>query len=178
MSTLKEPWPVKLFVSVIYGERADMDVCIKNLEYEFGVAEYRGEIREFDGTDYYQKEMGTGLRRILLTFRRLVRRTDIVRVKTFTNKLEKVFSYENKRLVNIDPGYIALEHIILATGKGYSHRPYLGGGVYADLTLVYVRDGYRTLEWTYPDYAEAGMRKLFYNLRSDYAAQLKEEIET
>ena len=81
-------------------------------------------------------------------------------------------------MLNIDPGYIALEHIILATGKGYSHRPYLGNGVYAELTLVYVRNGFRTLEWTYPDYGEAGMRELFSKLRDDYAAQLKEEIET
>ncbi len=131
----------------------------------------------FDYTGYYEEEMGTGLTRTLITYRKLIKREEIVELKIFTNKLEKVFSFENKRTVNIDPGYIAQEHIILATGKGFSHRPYLGRGVYADLTLVYTKDEYRALEWTYPDYGTAGMRELFRELRHKYADQLKEETK-
>jgi hypothetical protein len=54
--------------------------------------------------------------------------------------------------VNIDPGYVALEHVVLATTKGYAHRIFLRSGIYADLTLVFENGSYRGLPWTYPDY--------------------------
>ena len=89
--------------------------------------------------------------------------------------MEKVFSYGGNRTINIDPGYIAQEHLILATGKGYSHRPYLGKGVYADLTLEYMGNEYQTLKWTYPDYGKKEMRKLIKELREKYVRQLNKE---
>ena len=96
-------------------------------------------------------------------------------IKIFTNSLEEVFSYGGNRTINVDPGYIAQEHLILATGKGFSHRPYLGKGVYADLTLIYKANEYRTLEWTYPDYGNKEMRTLFKALRAEYVKQLEKE---
>ena len=111
----------------------------------------------------------------MITLNKVIRGLPFLFVKTFTNKLEEFFSYEGNRTINIDPGYIAQEHLILATGKGYSHRPYLGSGVYADLTLKYVKDEYRTLEWTYPDYGKEEMRVLFKDLRNQYVNQLKKE---
>jgi hypothetical protein len=46
--------------------------------------------------------------------------------------------------------------------------------VYADLTLLYVKDDFRKLEWTYPDYGSDEMMELFRKLRHGYAGQLKE----
>ena len=122
-----------------------------------------------------KKRWGEGLVREIITFEKLISRNDIISIKAFTNKLEEVFSYEGDRTINIDPGYIAQEHVILATGKGYSHRPYLGNGVYADLTLIFINDEYTTLRWTYPDYGSEEMRRLFKNLRDQYVSQLKKE---
>lgn len=174
MSQLMEPAPVKLFTGVIYGPSSPIDECLRSLGEGIGEIEIMSGDMPFDRTRYYEEEMGPALRRVIITFRELIRREEIVEIKIFTNKLEKVFSYENKRTINIDPGYIAQEHIILATGKGYSHRPYLGRGVYADLTLLYVKDDFRKLEWTYPDYGSDEMIELFRKLRHEYAGQLKE----
>lgn len=174
MSHLLEPPPVKLFTSVIYGPSSPLDECVRSLEEGIGAIEFMSADMPFDFTAYYEEEMGYSLRRIIITFRELIKREEIVEIKIFTNKLEKVFSSLNKRTINIDPGYIAQEHIILATGKGYSHRPYLGKGVYADLTLIFAKDDFRGLEWTYPDYGSAHMRELFRRLRYDYTVQLKE----
>ena len=174
MSLLQDPKPVKLFAGLIYRTSSRIEECIGKLGEGIGEIEFRSGEMPFDGTRYYEEEMGPALRRAVITFRDLVKREDIVEIKIFTNNMEKVFSYESKRTINIDPGYIAQEHVILATGKGYSHRPYLGRGVYADLTLIYVRDEFRTLEWTYPDYGSAQMRELFGKLRHDYTGQLKE----
>ena len=178
MSWLLEPGVVRLFMGLIYKPDSPTADLLKMFEEELGEIDFESEELHFDHSSYYSKEMGEGLLRKILTFQKLIRRTDIVEVKTFTNKLEKVFSYggdgEN-RTINIDPGYIAQEHVILATGKGYSHRPYLGNGVYADLTLIYIKDEYTTLQWTYPDYGSKEMRELFKELRTQYVTQLKKE---
>jgi hypothetical protein len=174
MSTLLEPRQVKLFTSLIYGREASLKDCTESLSGELGDIDYKSVDMPFDYTKYYEEEMGTGLRRVIITFRDLIKREEIAEIKIFTNILEKVFSYQDKRTINIDPGYIAQEHLILATGKGYAHRPYLGKGVYADLTLIYSNYEFRALEWTYPDYGSADMRELFRKLRNEYMNQMRE----
>ncbi len=176
MSKLQEPCPVKLFIGFIYSQDAAVDECIKKLEERFGEIDFTTEKLDFGFTTYYEKEMGKGLSRILITLKKLIKREGLVEIKIFTNDLEKRFSVEGKRKINIDPGYIAPEHLILATGKGYYHRPYLGRGVYADLTLIYKHNEFQTLEWTYPDYGSEYLRKLFKKLREKYNLELGKEI--
>jgi len=175
MSQLSEPGRVKLFINLIYKADSSISELLTRLEDKFGGIDFIGDEISFDHSSYYEKEMGEALTRKLLTFGELINRDDIVEIKIFTNSLEGVFSYEGSRTINIDPGYIAQEHLILATGKGFSHRPYLGKGIYADLTLVYKANEYRTLEWTYPDYGNKEMRTLFKTLRAEYVKQLDKE---
>ncbi|MCK5391589.1 MAG: DUF4416 family protein [Deltaproteobacteria bacterium] len=175
MSRLQEPSTVRLFMGLIYKPDSSILDLIEMLEEKLGAINFESTGTPFNHSSYYTKEMGGGLLRKILTFQKLIRRTEIVEIKIFTNNLEKVFSYEGDRTINIDPGYIAQEHLILATAKGYSHRPYLGSGVYADLTLVYMNNEYKTLQWTYPDYGREEMRVLFKDLRNKYVSQLKKE---
>lgn len=175
MSLLNEPSKVKLFIGLIYQADSSIEDLFAKLEEELGDIEYVSDEKAFDHSSYYEREMGAALRRKLITFSGLINRTDIVGIKAFTNSLEEVFSYGGNRTINIDPGYIAQEHLILATGKGFSHRPYLGSGVYADLTLVYKDNEYRILEWTYPDYRSHEIRALFKKLRRRYVKQLEKE---
>ena len=70
--------------------------------------------------------------------------------------------------VNIDPGYLLFERFVLATGKNYSHRIYIGEGIYADLTLIYQQGAYRPLPWTYPDYSEKAMGQFLMLVRKKY----------
>ena len=82
-------------------------------------------------------------------------------------------SAEGRRRVNIDPGYLAKAHLILATGKGYTHRPYLRDGIYADLTLMYRDKTFHPLPWTYPDYAGGEVIGMLTRIREKYMLQLK-----
>jgi len=115
----------------------------------------------FTHTTYYDREMGEGLMRSFILFSPLVDREVLPDIKIFTNATEDLFSEDGRRTVNIDSGYIALEHVILATTKGYAHRVYLGKGIHADLTLMFNSGSYRALEWTYPDYAQEQTIALF-----------------
>lgn len=175
MSILREPPPVKLIAGIIHKPGADIEECLRKMKERLGDIDFMSEEMPFSYTSYYEREMGTGLKRRIISFKKLIKREEIVEVKIFTNILEEVFSYQGKRTLNIDPGYLAHEHLILATGKGYSHRPYLGKGVYADLNLIFVHDEYKPLEWTYPDYKSQKMRSLFMKLRDEYSKQIKED---
>ncbi len=172
MSRLKEPKPVYLFTAIIYKPDSELSGCKRALVEELGVADFESAVLPFDGTAYYENEMGPDLRRKIVTFKKLIPREYIREIKIFTTALEERFSESGKRTINIDPGYIAQEHVILATGKGFAHRAYLGDGVYADLTLIYRGDEYTALEWTYPDYGDTKMRSLFQNLRRKYVGKL------
>jgi len=87
----------------------------------------------------------------------LVRPESLPDVKHFTNHLEIELSRVGKRRVNLDPGLLSAERLVLATGKNYTHRIYLRDGIYADLTLLYEKGAYRTLPWTYPDYQDPSL---------------------
>jgi len=100
------------------------------------------------------RDVGKGLLRVFILFEALFPRELLPGIKLRTNEIESAFSENRRRSVNIDPGYISLENVILATTKGNNHRVYLGSGIYADLTLTYSSGTYRPLEWTYPDYGE------------------------
>ena len=113
------------------------------------------------------------MERLFVSFAVLIRPESLPDVKLQTNDLEREFSRADGRRVNIDPGYISSANLILATGKGYSHRPYLRDGIYADLTLMYYEKFFQTLPWTYPDYAEQETREMFNRLRAKYLVQVK-----
>ncbi len=174
VSTLEEAVPVKLFIGIICTKNAQVIECVKRLEKRLGKTDFVSQRLPFQYTTYYEKEMGKELSRIIITFKALIKRDSLVKIKHFTNALEKSFSTNGNRQINLDPGYIAPEHLILATGKGYYHRPYLGKGVYADLTLVYQKKDFRPLKWTYPDYKTKKLRKIFKNLRERYMLELGE----
>lgn len=130
---------------------------------------------DFNFTGYYEPEMGAPLYRRMLVFKDLIKQSDLPGIKILTNEMEKKYSEMNKRTVNIDPGYMLLERFVLATGKNFAHRIYIGQGIYADLTLIYQNGSYQVLPWTYPDYADPSMIEYFEVIRKKYMKDLKQE---
>ena len=173
MSVLKEADQVKLFAGIFSAGEDLIERAMGRLEEMFGPLDWKSRRFFFDRSRYYEKEMGWPLFRRLATFRNLIRPDTIVEVKLLTNELERAFAVEGKRSVNIDPGYICLERLVLVTGKNYTHRIYLSKGVYADLTLVFQRGRFTPLPWTYRDYGDQGMIEEFNEIRARYKAQLR-----
>ena len=173
MGTVKPPPPVLFFSSVIFND----PVILKGVEE--GLARLVGPIREktemmaFSESDYYAAEMGQGLSRYFLLFESLLDREMLAAVKIGSNEIEVAAAAGGKRRANVDPGYIALEHVVLATTKGYAHRIYLGRGTFADLTLLYENGSYRPLKWTYPDYGGGRLVSLLNRWREDYKGLLR-----
>ncbi len=174
MGSPKEPKPAKLFMGVIASEENTLQQGMEDFRLTFGEIDFMSERFPFDFTDYYAGEMGSHLFRHFITFGNLISIPLLPEIKRTTNRFEEKYatSVGNRRL-NIDPGYLCLEHVILATTKGYSHRPYLREGIYADLTLIYRDRSFHPLEWTYPDYRQAEIIGLFNQFRKRYAEDLK-----
>lgn len=124
-------------------------------------------------TTYYEREMGTGLLRYFLLFKPLRDREELPSVKLITNDIEANMSEGGRRTINIDPGYIALEQVVLATTKGFAHRIYLGQGIFGDLTLMHAAGTYKPLPWTYPDYGSAEMISMLKCWREEYKKDLR-----
>jgi hypothetical protein len=57
-----------------------------------------------------------------------------------------------KRLVNIDPGYLSMTKLVLASTKNREHRIYLRDGIYAEVTLAFRDQTWMRMPWTYADY--------------------------
>ena len=164
---------VKLVMSLFSKDRELINEALGILSASYGEADYISPFLAFDYTDYYAKEMGADLARRFVSFATLVPPESLPDIKLKTNDIEERFSEEGKRRLNIDPGYLAHSHLILATGKGYSHRPYLRDGIYADLTLVFQHGSFQTLPWTYPDYGSTTIKDMLSKIRMRYLEQLK-----
>jgi hypothetical protein len=164
---------VLLFCSVIYKDNEMREKAVVALQQQFGKNSFCSEPMAFDFTDYYEKELGSDLVRIIMAFDELISRDCLPEIKHKTNQIEAKFEDNGKRRVNLDPGILSLENICLATTKAYSHRIYLSNGIWGDLTLIYKGNAYSPLPWTYPDYQSEGMKEIFNHLRQIY----KEKIQ-
>ena len=76
------------------------------------------------------------------------------------------------RPLNLDPGYIDLGKLILASTKDHLHRIYLKEGIFAETTLYYSQKAWQKLPWTYPDYQSAGYQAFLTECR-DHLRQLR-----
>jgi len=178
MSVPQDPKPAKLFMSVIADSAGNIANVLSTLTKLYGILDFVSALLAFNYTDYYYAEMGQPLVRRFASFEGLIPQEDLAQIKVQTNLLETDQSAEGNRRVNIDPGYLLAERLVLASGKNYAHRIYLSRGIYADLTLVYRDRDYRPLAWTYPDYAEPEVRTWLRGLREKYLLQLRGKEQT
>jgi hypothetical protein len=156
---------VKLFCGIIFSNEEIKQKLFEKLEEKFGKIDLISDMISFDFSKYYNLEMGDNLKRFWISFEKLVSAADLAEIKVFTNFIENSFVIDNKRKINIDPGYITPANIILATTKDYSHRIYLKKGIYGEVTTIYQKNSYIKLPWSYPDYLSQIAVKFFLKAR-------------
>lgn len=173
MSQPESPVPAKLVIGVFLKERPLLEEVVGTLSERFGSLDLVSPWFDFDFTGYYQSEFGEPLFRRMLAFKDDIVQQHLAAVKVATNAIEARFLRGGRRLVNIDPGYLARERFVLATGKNFTHRIYLDQGIYADLTLLFQKGNFRALPWTYPDYTQPEMLAWLHRVRRKYIADLR-----
>ena len=172
MSAPQEPKPAKLVIGLFMKDRTLFEPLATELISEFGSLDMVSPWLLFDYTTYYEREMGSPLFRRFLAFKSLIEQLELSTVKLTTNRLEAQYSRNDRRRVNIDPGYLLYERFVLASGKNFSHRIYIGHRIYADLTLIYIKGAFEKLPWTYPDYADRPILSFLEQVRNKYAVDV------
>lgn len=171
MGTIRDADPVVLIAGVMFTDYAICEKAVADMAGRFGDIELSSDAFQFDMTQYYTSEMGTDIRKRFLCFREPVEMIDLPATKHFTNQIETEYAREMDgklfRQINIDPGYVTLAKLVLASTKDYSHRIYLDQGIYGETTLRYVGDTFTIIDTTYTDY-KTPLAIDFFNTARDY----------
>ena len=172
MGDVKNITPVKFFSGIIAVNAESVAVAVSELTKLYGAIDDESEIIPFTFTDYYTPEMGDGLLRKFVCFAKMIDPGDIVDIKLKTNDIEAKYAISRNgqtvRTINLDPGYLCASRLVLATTKDFSHRIYIGKGIYGEVTLNFCKDGFRTHPWTYPDFKSEAYQNFFLKVRGKY----------
>jgi hypothetical protein len=161
-----------LFVGLLSARRSFLRKAAADLADCFGPVAAVSPVYPFTQSDHYDEEFGGRPYRQFLFFSRRIHPGRLAGIKVKTNAMEARWSRKapggRRRGVNLDPGYLTLYQVVLATTKNFAHRIYLKSGIYAEVTLVYRRNRFQALEHTYPDFRSDAYRGLFGAVRDGY----------
>ncbi|BAU23521.1 hypothetical protein THC_1148 [Caldimicrobium thiodismutans] len=175
MSHPKKVEPVLFFIALMEREYNSFKRIKDILEKDLGMVLLQSQTFDFSKfTDYYIEEMGSPLWKTFYFFEYLKEPEFLVELKHICYSLEReTADLDGKRNLNLDPGYLTLSKVVLATFKDYAHRIYLGRSVFAEVTLIYRSGGFQSLPWTYPDYKEKMTLEYFNRARALYKDRLR-----
>ena len=168
------PPPAKLFIGILTDSDNFLNKAETVLTRKYGKIDLKTGKIQFSHTEYYSS-IGKNLFKVFFSFERLFMREQIVKIKLFTNNLEKRISTKDKRNINIDPGYLTLSNVFLASCKDFFHRIYLDRGVYLENEYRYVGRQFQPWQWTYPDYLKVDYLDFFYDVRKTYYKQIRKK---
>lgn len=166
--------PVKLFAAVLWVQPNPLQSAMESLRSNWGEIDFEGADYPFDITDYYESEMGGGLKRRLVSFRKLALPDCLSSAKHICNEIEDRLSGEKGRSVNLDIGYLDHNKIVLASFKGAGQKIYLTDGVWADMVARYRGGRYCPFEWTFPDFRDGRYDHELIQIRQIYLKQLRD----
>ncbi len=172
MSEIHIPEKVKLITAITFSDENILKQAENRLKNQYGKLDYKLEPYQFTHTEYYRDEMGENLKKTFVSFIELIDSANLPDIKIQTNKIEEEFSENQKRRVNIDPGYVDAAKLVLATTKDYSHRIYIAKGIYGDIHLLIHKGKYKPNPWTYPDFREDYVLNFFNDVRKIYLESL------
>jgi len=177
MGIPREPKPVKLFVGLLCNHESLFPVVEEALTKRFGPIQLASPPTPWEATDFYEKEMGPKLLRKFVSHLPLIQPDRLAEIKIISQELEGGYLWveggKKGRQVNMDPGYLDANKVVLATTKDAAHRIYLGSGIYGEATLMFRHGSFQPHEYTYPDYRWTETLSYFGSLRSIYMEQLK-----
>jgi hypothetical protein len=181
MGHIRAPHRVKLICGMIGPDHDLMLRARKLMTHAFGETDLVSEVWPFTFTHYYDAEMGPDLKRWFVSFAELISPERIAEIKRLTMQIEARMTDEclhppDQRVVNLDPGYMDLGKLVLATTKDQAHRIYLQQGIYAEVTLWFTHGKWTTWPWTYADYAAETYHPFLMQVRQRLVEQSHEHL--
>lgn len=152
---LSEPPPARLVVAAMWSPALDRERVFAEITSIFGPPRSWTEPFNFTHSDYYAREMGAGLRKCFVDIEGVQPRDSLVAHKLAAAALEDRFlDSSGRRQLNLDPMLVSRENVCISTSKNFTHRIYLGSGVWGDVALVWREGRFQALPWAYVDYVE------------------------
>jgi len=155
-----------IFIGTLFSDKTIFDRVLPLLQDKFGTILFQSNIQSWEYSDHYNKELGSQIYRNFIFFDEIIDPSTLADIKLLTNSIEAVYSQNGKRRINLDPGYITLAKVVLASTKNYSHRIYLGKGIYAELALLYKNNQFIAMPYTYNDYKDQTTLTMFMKIRN------------
>lgn len=167
------------FIAAFSKHVAALDWLWDRVSTKWGPVWVVSEPFEFRESEYYRSSMGDGLKKQFAILSHWYDPALLASHKLESNEWELEFAQmqlcEEERPLNIDPGYMTMTKIVLASTKNREHRIYLRDGIYAEVTLAYRGQQWQGMPWTYPDYLRDDFRTFFRAARTPFAARVATE---
>ncbi|MBF0466167.1 MAG: DUF4416 family protein [Nitrospirae bacterium] len=161
-----------MFAGLLYAHNTYLEQAEELLTAEFGQISIESDETLWDHSVYYANELGSPIKRRFVFFDNLISTGLIAETKLKTIAIEKALSIDGSRKINIDPGYLTLAKVVLPTTKNRAHRIYLKNGIYAETTLIYLRDNFKPYLFTYTDFTKCETLKLLNKVRKLFKDKL------
>jgi len=144
-----------LIIAIMYSDKEIYEKTKSILTEKYKEIKKESTEYNFDKfTSYYEKEMGKNLVKRFLIFNKQITKKDLIEIKKQTTEIEKKFSKNENRTINLDPGYLNEKELVLASfKKGTNFKEDLGEGIYAHKVLEF-KDKAEIFWHTFPDYRE------------------------
>jgi hypothetical protein len=172
MARAQIPPPGRLVVSYIYSSVDALAESLRKLERHFGRVQFETVDLPYADRERYIEEMGTRLRRRFFSFSGPAPRNTLPSIKKTCARVEKLYSDHvgghHFRTVNIDPGILTPDNLVMASYHEYNHRIYLGEGVFAETPLIWARGQYVRLPWTHLDFCHPEAVDFFCRVRGTF----------
>ncbi len=166
--------PAKLIIVLLKSKTLESSEVEQVLKTYFGNIDYVSEQLPFDTfTYYYNEEMGNNINATIFSFKELIHPAELSHIKRFTNSIEKEFITSGKRSFNLDPGYIYMAQVFLATTKPREFRAYIGNGIWSEPVYYYSKKNLHPFPTTYPNYKTKQYIDIFMHIRNLYLKDLK-----
>ncbi len=178
MRKARHPEQALLFLGALYSDRQIFAEAGHILAEQFGEIILTSPAVAWDHSSHYKDELGWPIFRQFVFFSSVIDTGSLADTKLKTIEIEDSLSAGGKRRINLDPGYITLAKVVLASTKNYSHRIYLGKGIFAEITLIYraVERTYTPHLFTYTDYQEKDNIDLFMKARNELRRKIENPV--
>lgn len=157
------PKESKAILFLLTNEEKLAEEILSEFERHLGPVEMRSDWHSFPKSHYYEEEMGPNLKRRLIGFKNIFEPHRLVELKQLATTIENQFSHDacrmshdvQQRSINIDPGYVDLFKVVLASGKAGGQKVALSAEVYSCTLLRFEKGKWIPFDWSFPDFKEA-----------------------
>lgn len=173
MGSVKQYPPCLQIIAAFSAEESVLDWLWKRVAEQRSPIALLSPTYPFVESKYYSSTMGDGLKKQFAVLSDWYDPANLSADKLEMDAWEREFTGSNslqvQRPINIDPGYMSLTKLVLASTKNREHRIYLRDGIYAEVTLAFRDQLWQPMPWTYPDYQRQDFRVFFLDARKHLA---------